>query len=262
MVPECYGPSFGQLPDGPRVVVFNQGAYHTFDLLGYEQTEAGAPYAGASRLAAVLTVSDDSAALLRYAFPSIPVHVARVVVDRNVFHPGPRPPGRRIAYLTHRRPGEREQLRHLLRARGVLDGWTLAPIAGRTERQTAAIMRDSAVFLSFSQLDGFGLPPAEAMACGSYVVGYPGQGGREYFDPAYCAPVPDGDLLAYARAVEQAIADHDHDRDPAGFGGRGRLASQRVLDRYSADGLRADLLAFYEPLLARTATGTTGGHGA
>jgi hypothetical protein len=248
VVPECYGPGLGQVPDGPRAVLFNQGAYHTFDLIPYETTGPGAPYAGLGAVA-LLTVSQDSAALLAYAFPDLPVHLARLVVDGAVFHPADSRPARRIAYLTHRRPEEREQLRHLLRARGRLAGWELVPIAGRTERETAEIMRSSAVFLSFSERDGFGLPPAEAMASGCYVVGYHGQGGREFFDPAYCSPVADGDLLGFARALEDACAAYD--ADPDAFGKLGRAASERILDAYSAEGLRADLLAFYGPLLGR-----------
>ncbi len=245
VIPECYGPGLSGLPEGVRVIVFNQGAYHTFDRIPFETTEAGTPYTRVERL---LTVSQDSADLLRYTFPTVPVHIARSVVDGTVFHPGPERPARRIAYLTHRRVQEREQLLHILRARGVLDGWRLTPIVGRTEGETAEIMRGSAVFLAFSEREGFGLPPVEAMASGCYVVGYTGMGGREFFDPAYCTPVPDSDLLAFARAVEEACTAYD--TDPDAFTKTGRAASEQVLSRYSTENLRADLRAFYADLLA------------
>jgi hypothetical protein len=248
VVPECYGPGLAGLPDGVRVVIFNQGAYHTFDLIPLEGTDAGAPYRGARGLQGLLAVSEDSAALLRYAFPELPVAVCRQVIDGEVFHPGAQPPGRRISFTTSRRPEERHQLLHLLRSRGALTGWTLTPIAGYTEAETARIMRESAVFLSFSERDGFGLPPAEAMASGCYVVGYPGGGGRDFFDPAYCHPVDDGDLLGFARAVEQACAAQQ--ADPTSFTGRGRAASKSILDRYQASALREDVVAFFTPLLA------------
>jgi len=45
----------------------------------------------------------------------------------------------------------------------------------------ADILRSSRVFLSFSQREGFGLPPLEALACGCAVVGYHGFGGRALF---------------------------------------------------------------------------------
>lgn len=248
VVPECFAPGLDRLPADPRKVIFNQGAYHTFDYIPYATTAPGAPYAGVPNLVALLTVSEDSRALLRHTFPATPVHTARVVVDRAVFHPADPPGGRRIAYLTSRRPGEREQLLHTLRARGVLTGWELVAIHGRTEAQTAELMRGSALFLSFSEREGFGLPPAEAMASGCYVVGYPGQGGKEFFDPEYCAPVPDSDILAFATAVEEVIGVYDEDREL--LVKAGRLASERVLARYSPDALRDDLRTCYRGILS------------
>jgi Glycosyl transferases group 1 len=248
VVPECFAPGLARLPSELRKVVFNQGAYHTFDYIPLATTEPGAPYAGVPNLVALLTVSEDSAALLSHTFQTLPVHTARVVVDPTVFHPGDAPPGRRIAYVASRRPGEREQLLHMLRARGVLDGWELVEIHGHTETQTAELMRGSALFLSFSDREGFGLPPAEAMASGCYVVGFTGQGGDEFFDPEYCTPVPDSDILAFATAVEELIGVYEQDRELVVKAGR--LASERVLARYSAAGLRDDLQAAYGSILA------------
>jgi hypothetical protein len=230
--------------------VFNQGAYITFDHVPYDATGPGAPYAGVTGLVGILAVSRDSADLLRYAFPGIDVHVARNVVDPSVFHPAGGARGRRIAYLTHRRPAEREQLFHMLRSRGSLDGWELVPIAGRTERETADLMRSSPIFLSFSGNEGFGLPPAEAMAAGCYVVGFTGRAGGEFFDPACSGPVPEADLVAFGRAVEESCAAYD--ADPQTLAKAGRAASELVLSRYSVGGLREDLLAFYRPLLRRS----------
>jgi hypothetical protein len=248
VAPECYGPGLHKLPTGVRTVVFNQGAYYTFEYVPLETSTSGAPYSQIPDLIALLVVSQDNAALMRHVFPNTPVHVARPVVDAGVFHPGPRLGERRLAYVPHRRPVEREQLLHILRARGVLDRWELVPISGRTERETADLMRSSAIFLSFSERDGFGLPPAEAMASGCYVVGYTGMGGREFFDPAYCAPVADSDLLAYARTVEDAISVYE--ADPTGFRGWGMAAAKAISSYYAPDALRDDLLAFHGPLVA------------
>jgi len=247
VVPEWYGPGLATMPAGPRVVIFNQRAYDTFDHIPYEQTAPGAPYVGLPGLTALLAVSDDNVDLLRYAFPTIPVRLTRNVVDAEVFAPGRWPRDRRIAYLGHRRASERDQLLHILRSRDTLRDWEVTLIAGRTEQQTAEIMRRSAIFLSFSEREGFGLPPAEAMSCGAYVVGYQGLAGREFFDEGYCTPVPDGDLLAFAQAVEDACATYD--TDPESLAKRAAAASEAVRARYTVGGLSDDLTAFYQPLL-------------
>ena len=250
VVPEWYGPGLHRIPVGPRVVVFNRRAYDTFDQVSFAGSAPGSPYRNTRGLIALLTVSRDNADFLRYSFPDVPVHLTRNVIDPAVFHPGPtgeagRP--RRIAFTTNRRPAERDHLLHVLRSRGVLVGWELVPITGRTERETADLMRDSALFLSFSEREGFGLPPAEAMASGCYVVGYPGLAGREFFDPSYCTPVPDEDLAGFARAVEEACLAYASDPDT--LTKRARAASERVLTHYTADGLSNDLEAFYRPLV-------------
>lgn len=243
VVPELYGAHLGRLGNGPRLILFNQGAYHTFD--GMSLGDAAA--VRTAPVEAVLTVSEDSLRLLRSVFEETPVHHVRSVLEGQVFHP-PADPGdrRRIGYVTTRRVLERHNLLRILEARGRLAGWERVAIEGLSEHQVAEAMRRCAIFLSFSALEGFGLPPAEAMACGSYVVGFHGQGGQEYFDPAYCRPVADADLLTFTQAVEECAAAYD--RDPEQFSQAGLRASRAVLERYSLAGLREDLLAFYATL--------------
>lgn len=243
VVPEFYSAELDRLPSGPRVVLFNQAPFYTFDAMTPEQAAAFA----ARPLDAILTISETGLGLLRHTFDTIPVHQARSVLEPEVFHPGDGAVrGRRIAYATNRRAQEAHQLISILTVRGVLEGWELVPIRGMTEAQVGETLRSCPIFLSFSERDGFGLPPAEAMASGCYVIGYTGQGGDEFFDPSYSAPIPDSALLDYARAVEDAVAAYD--ADPAALGRLGLAASQAVLGRYSRAGLRADLLAFYAAL--------------
>nr|BFF09376.1 hypothetical protein GCM10025699_06790 [Microbacterium flavescens] len=80
------------------------------------------------------------------------------------------------------------------------------------------------------------------MACGCYVVGYSGGGGDEFFDPGYCTPV--GSTLELIRELERTMRRPLDDLARAGA-----HASAVILDRYSADGLRADLSAIYAELV-------------
>jgi glycosyltransferase involved in cell wall biosynthesis len=249
VVPEWFGPDLGHIAEGPRVVIFNQRAYDTYDHVHYDGTRPGAPYADLPRLLGMLTVSRDNQELLSYAFPGVPVSLVRNAIDPAVFHPGPPRARRRrqIAVVPTRRHAELEQLRHILRARGVFERWTLTPILGEPEHVVAARLRESALFLSLSDREGFGLPPAEAMASGCYVVGYTGLAGREFFSADYSLPVPDGDLLALARAVEHAC--DRHETDPAAVAELGLKAAAAITQRYHENGLRDDLATFYGPLV-------------
>jgi glycosyltransferase involved in cell wall biosynthesis len=54
------------------------------------------------------------------------------------------------------------------------------PIDRVCQIEAARLMGESAVFLSLSHRESFGLPPLEAMACGCLAAGFHGDGGREY----------------------------------------------------------------------------------
>jgi glycosyltransferase involved in cell wall biosynthesis len=243
VVPDYYGPGLHELIDGPRYIIFNQGAHYTFNHIPFSKSGAGAPYIDVPNLVGLLTVSEDSAGILRFAYPHLKVEIARVVVDSDVFFPGSGKRERRLAFLTHRRTEEREQLLHLIRSAGVLRRWSLLPIEGQTENRTAALLRDSSIFLSFSERDGFGLPPAEAMASGCFVIGYSGMGGREFFDPSYCLPIADGDLLSFATAIAKTCAAYEE--APNDFIEAGNQASDAIRRRYSQSNLDSDLRIFY-----------------
>lgn len=243
VVPEWYGPYLKALPVGPRIVVFNQNAYMTF--AGLEDNVAtGAPYRGIPGLQELLVVSRDNADYIRFAFPELTVTQVRNAIDPALFYPPDRSPGRRIAWMPRRRADDARQVLRLLAAHGSLEGWEVVPIEHRTEAETAGLLRSCAIFLSFSAQEGFGLPPAEAMACGCYVVGFPGLGGREYFDPASSSPIEEGDVLAFAKETAAVL-----DNDPATLAKRARPASEHVLGYYSPSGQHEDLLAFFLRLL-------------
>lgn len=243
VVPECYAPGLLDLPDDVRLVVFNQGPHHTFDRIRLRKDRPGSPYTDMAGLESILTVSDDGAALLRMAFPDVPVRTARNVVDKSVFHGAEDRRQRVVSYVPSRRSDELHQLLHLLNARAEFNSgeWELKPLHGLTEAGMADALRGSSIFLSLSHRDGFGLPPAEAMACGAYVVGHPGGGGTEFFDPAYCSPAHDNTQIM--RAVVEAMAMPESQRRELAA-----KASARILGHYTADGLRADLTAFYGSL--------------
>jgi glycosyltransferase involved in cell wall biosynthesis len=238
VVPEIYGQFLGELPAGPRVVIFSQNAYLTFD-----RVPPGTPLRY-DRVAAAMTVSPDSADYLRFAFPGLSVSVITNAVDPAVFHPGDAPAGRRLAVMPRRRPEDADQVLRLLGDR--LDGWEVVTISGASERETAALMRSSAIFLAFGQQEGFGLPPAEAMACGCYVIGFPAFGGREIFDPAFSRPVPDGDVLTFAREVDAAL--RSFERDPAAMRSLAARGGEHVRRTYSPERQRDELLAFMDEL--------------
>ena len=59
--------------------------------------------------------------------------------------------------------------------------WKGEPLLDMTHEDIAHKLNSSKIFLSFGHPEGFGLPVAEAMASGCWVIGYSGGGGKELF---------------------------------------------------------------------------------
>jgi glycosyltransferase involved in cell wall biosynthesis len=110
-----------------------------------------------------------------------------------------------------------------------------------TEAEVADQLRQSAIFLSFSQREGLPLPPAEAMACGCVVIGFHGFGGRDFGDNAIW--VPEGDVVEFARVVESVLTTWQDDSDR--FRMLTARASAHIRETYNADNTQRDACAAF-----------------
>jgi hypothetical protein len=248
VVPEIYGPFLDRLPREVRLVCLNQNAYLTFEHLPPART---LPY---DAFEAVVTVSPDSAEYLRFAFPGLEVRVLDYAIDPTVFQPSQTLPPKRITMMPRKRRGDAAHVLRLLGDR--LRGWEIVTIEDATELETAALLRSSPIFLAFGRREGFGLPAAEAMAAGCYVIGFSGFGGREIFDPSFSRPIEDGDVLSFARATDDLL--RRYERDPVAVREAGERASAHIQERYSPERLRAALISTYESVVQSPASRTTG----
>ncbi len=193
---------------------------------------------------AVMTVSDDSAELLRFAFPGLDVAVVPYSIDPDLFHPSTGHPAEAARPDAPQTPKGCGQIVRLLGDR--LAAWEVVRIEGVSEEETAALLRSSPIFLALGKEEGFGLPAAEAMASGCYVIGFSGFGGRVLFDPSWSTPVEDGDLLSAARAVATTMADFE--REPNVVRSAAAVASENILGRFTPQRQLQDLIAFHRQI--------------
>ena len=64
--------------------------------------------------------------------------------------------------------------------------------------------------MSFSELEGLGLPPIESALCGNFVIGYTGEGGKEFWDLPIFDEVFSGDLRTFANKVINKAKDFNN----------------------------------------------------
>jgi glycosyltransferase involved in cell wall biosynthesis len=83
--------------------------------------------------------------------------------------------------------------------------WELQAIDGVTEQEVYDILSESKIFLSFSEFEGLAMPPVMAALSGNMVVGYTGEGNKEYFNLTCFQEIPCGDIKAFADKVIEVI---------------------------------------------------------
>lgn len=161
------------------------------------------------------------------------------------FSPGTQEAALQIAYMPRKRAVETVFLQGLFKS--LYPQFASIPwvkIDGMSRAQCADLLRGSAVFASFSWFEGLGLPPLEAMACGSIVVGLHGFGGLDYATPENGYWSDEGDYFGFASQLASVLADIQ--------GGTHEVVRQAGFEtaaRYSEDAFRRALLAAWGAIL-------------
>jgi hypothetical protein len=237
-VPEVFGDDLVRFAPGvPRVSV-NQNAHYTFAGVADRDRH---PYTMSPDLLGVMVISENNRALVSGLFPSLEIWRVHYGFDPAVFHNSGLARGRVLSYMPRKRSDEIDVVLRLVES--ALKDWEIIRIDGMRQSQVADALRRSALFLSFSQREGCPMPPTEALACGCYVMGFDGFGGREYFDPRFTTRIEDGDLVAFGEALVAWLGTYEW---TSAIASRSAEASSFALEMYSLDRESEEVVAFYE----------------
>mgnify|MGYP001053775856 CR=1 FL=1 len=259
VIPEVYGSlyanpkerpkafkAFSRLFDTPaRKVLFNQNTYNTFKGHSFEQGDLRSIYLDRS-ITGIMVVSEDNKAYMEYAFPGMKVFRIHNHINAEIFsyHPEKK---KQICFMPRKNADHSLQVINILKFRKNLSDFKIVAIENKTEKETAQILKESLIFLSFGYPEGFSLPPAEAMACGCITIGYTGMGAKEFFISDLCYPVEMGDIITFARTVEDVIARWRV--SPEILLERTRQASDFIHSTYSREQEINDVLGFWKEML-------------
>ena len=113
-----------------------------------------------------------------------------------------------ITYMPRKNRNHASKLLFILKQH-LPKNWEIKILDNLAESEVIKFFKKSKIFLSFAELEGFGLPPVEAALSGNSVIGYTGESGKEYWDPPIFDEVFSGDLRTFANKVLDKIKDYD-----------------------------------------------------
>ena len=229
VMPETGGSKWSFLSQGQPVVMLCQGMDFVFAYPGWPQA------------AAAITVSDAIHTFLERACDDgFPLHNVPVQIE-DWFQPAAKE--RRIALMPRRRREDLLGAVQLVRRSGRLGDWEIVLIDGMTQQQVAEELGRAAIFLFGAEREGVGLPGAEAMASGCYVVGFTGDGAKEYMLPEHSSVIADSDVVDMCDQTLEAMDWFDNDR--AVIDERARRGRDWVRSRHSGELVRDRLAAAF-----------------
>ncbi len=219
------------LPGIPKVI-FNQNAFYSFGLSGACNNLTLDLYRH-SDIKAVVTVSNDSRDLLIQGC-GIPAERCFTLVngiDRQLFH-APAMKHRRVVFLGRKHVDHARKVALMASQHPRLKHLPFQELPRLQHEEVALALQEALLFLSCGHPEGFGLPLAEAIACGCLVVGYHGLAGRDFATP-HMEVVEFGDLLGLLKGVEREL--DRFDAAPEAVIHERLAASEAILQTYSLE---------------------------
>ncbi len=141
---------------------------------------------------------------LKFTFPKIKkLHQTIISIDKKIFSRSISK--KKIITYMPRKLKKESSLLFLYLKKHLPKDWKIVALDNMTEKQVSLNLNKSKIFLSFSELEGLGRPPLEAAVAGNKVIGYHGQGGKEYMKEPIFTIIERGNILKFAKTIIQNI---------------------------------------------------------
>ena len=141
---------------------------------------------------------------IKFTFPKIKkIYQSTLSIDKKIYSKNLSKKNL-ITYMPRKLKDE-SSLLFLYLKRNLPKNWKILPLDNMTEKEIAFNLNKSKIFLSFSELEGFGRPPLEAAIAGNKVIGYHGEGGKEFMKAPIFTTIERGNILEFAKTVIEKI---------------------------------------------------------
>ena len=141
----------------------------------------------------ILSISDNVTNCIRLKFPNLKNKIMKVMSSVDLGEINISGKINMITYMSRKLPNHSNLVTTYLKPY-LSQKWKLQDLNNLTEEKTYEYLKKSKIFLSFSSLEGVGLPPIEAALAFNHVVGYTGEGGNEFWKGPLFNKINSGDI--------------------------------------------------------------------
>jgi len=149
----------------------------------------------------ILSISKDIKSCISLAFPKVKNKIldSKYSVDSEKFNLKTKKENL-ITYMPRKLPNHSALVTSFIK-NSLPKNWRIKPIHNLSEKQVFRMLEKSKIFLAFSELEGLPVPPIEAALAGNKVIGYTGEGGREYWKNPIFTEIKSSEIRNFCRAI-------------------------------------------------------------
>jgi len=152
----------------------------------------------------ILSGSKDTHDCIKIRFPKLKTKILNVSYHINLGHFNFNKKRNIIIYMNRKLPQHSNLVISSLQPH-LPKKWSLINLQNLSYEKYISIIKQSKIFLSFSYLEGLGLPPLEAALAGNQIIGYTGEGGNEYWKKPLFTKINSGEINRFVKTVINRI---------------------------------------------------------
>lgn len=211
VIPEIWASAYAEklISDKFKYGIYVQNCYYTHVNLDVKNINAIQEAYDNAEI--VLSISKDTSVYLENIFniKKDKIILQRYAINEEIFKPNYK--SKIITYMPRKMQQHSNRVMSILNKKIPKD-WQIVPIDNMPEKMVAEILSKSIIFLAFSEFEGLPVPPVEAALSGNIVIGYHGEGGREYWNEPNFQLVEQGNIQKFIEITMNKIKEIDQNK--------------------------------------------------
>ena len=205
-----------------KYAILAQGVYHMNSF--YNHKKLSEAYTKAK---IILTISEDTSKCIKLIYQNCKNKIFKIniTIDSKKFVSASK---KNLITFMPRKLGDHYHILSLFLFNKLPKKWKIESLSNLSEKNLFLKLCQSKVFLSFSHLEGFGMPPLEAAIAGNKVIGYTGEGGKEYWKKPIFEEIESGNIKKFSEVVINIVNNF-----PKNWNKKTLFQRKKLMDTYS-----------------------------